>query len=79
MSISLECASFLERISVRFPSREFLSEREVAELLGLRRATLKRWRRSGCAPRYARIQRNIRYRITDLLDFFERATVETRG
>jgi excisionase family DNA binding protein len=54
-------------------SSRLLSTREAASLLGVRAATLKRWRQRTCKNgqkiRYLRLGRSIRYRETDVLNW----------
>lgn len=51
-----------------------LTEREVAELLGLSVATLRAWRHRGQGPRFLRLGRAVRYLSADL-EHFVRASV----
>jgi excisionase family DNA binding protein len=43
-----------------------LSQREVAELLGIAERSMESWRLRGGGPRYVRVGRLIRYRHTDV-------------
>jgi predicted site-specific integrase-resolvase len=49
-----------------------LDTARVAEILGVSRPTLERWRTQGVGPRFVRHGRWIRYRLRDLEDFLER-------
>ena len=55
-----------EQDALRSP---LLSEEEVAELLGLSPATLKKWRRNHRGPRYYRLGSAVRYKREDLEAF----------
>jgi len=55
-----------------------LTEREVAELLGLSVATLRAWRHRGKGPRFLRLGRSIRYLPSDVNDFVRASAVDTR-
>lgn len=54
-----------------------LTEREVAELLGLSVATLRAWRHRGRGPRFLRLGRSVRYLPSDLADFVRASAVDT--
>lgn len=56
-----------------------LTEREVAELLGLSVATLRAWRHRGKGPRFLRLGRSVRYLPSDLDDFVRSSAVDTRS
>ncbi len=56
-----------------------LTEREVAELLGLSVATLRAWRHRGKGPRFLRLGRSVRYLPSDLADFVSASAVDTRS
>ena len=55
-----------------------LTEREVADLLGLSVATLRAWRHRGQGPRFLRLGRAVRYLPADL-ETFVRASVVDGG
>ena len=46
-----------------------LSQREAASLLHLSERTLERFRVSGTGPKFVRLGRSIRYRLTDIEAF----------
>ena len=46
-----------------------LSQREAATLLHLSERTLERFRVSGAGPKFVRLGRSIRYRLTDIEAF----------
>ncbi len=54
-----------------------LTERQVAELLGLSVATLRAWRHRGKGPRFLRLGRSVRYLPSDLADFVRTSAVDT--
>ena len=56
-----------------------VTEREVAELLGLSVATLRAWRHRGKGPRFLRLGRSVRYLPADLADFFRASAVDTKA
>ncbi len=56
-----------------------LTEREVANLLGLSVATLRAWRHRGKGPRFLRLGRSVRYLPSDLADFVRASAVDTRS
>lgn len=55
-----------------------LTERQVAEQLGLSVATLRAWRHRGKGPRFVRFGRAVRYLAPDLDDFVHANVVETK-
>ena len=55
-----------------------LTEREVAERLGLSVATLRAWRHRGKGPRFLRLGRSVRYLPSDVVDFVRASAVDTR-
>jgi excisionase family DNA binding protein len=56
-----------------------LTEREVAELLGLSVATLRAWRHRGKGPRFLRLGRSVRYLPADVDEFVRASAVDTRS
>ena len=48
-----------------------LTESEVSEILRCTKAALRRWRREERGPRFIRVGRLIRYRLTDVDQFLE--------
>jgi excisionase family DNA binding protein len=60
-------------------SARALTEREVAELLGLSVATLRAWRHRGKGPRFLRLGRSVRYLPSDVDDFVRASAVDTRS
>lgn len=53
-----------------------LTEREVAERLGLSVATLRAWRHRGKGPRFLRLGRSVRYLPSDVDDFVRASAVD---
>jgi excisionase family DNA binding protein len=60
-------------------SARALTEREVAELLGLSVATLRAWRHRGKGPRFLRLGRSVRYLRCDVEDFVRASAVDTKA
>jgi excisionase family DNA binding protein len=54
-----------------------LTEREVADMLGLSVATLRAWRHRGKGPRFLRLGRSVRYLASDVADFVRASAVDT--
>jgi excisionase family DNA binding protein len=54
-----------------------LTEREVADRLGLSVATLRAWRLRRKGPRYVRFGRAVRYRVEDIDRFVEASVVDS--
>jgi predicted DNA-binding transcriptional regulator AlpA len=54
-----------------------LTERQVAEQLGLSVATLRAWRHRGKGPRFLRLGRSVRYLPADVADFVRASAVDT--
>ena len=60
-------------------SARALTEREVAELLGLSVATLRAWRHRGKGPRFLRLGRSVRYLPGDVAGFVRASAVDTQS
>ena len=62
---------------VKNPTQTLLSRKEAAKYLGCTAGTLAIWK---CTKRYhlpyVKIGRNIRYRLSDLMDFIENNTMD---
>ena len=56
-----------------------LTEREVAERLGLSVATLRAWRHRGKGPRFLRLGRSVRYLPSDVDEFVRASAVDTQS
>ena len=55
-----------------------VNEHEAAGILGLKVATLQKWRWVGTGPKFLKVGRLVRYRLSDLNDFLDGVTVEPR-
>ena len=55
------------------PATRLLNEHEAAEALGLKVATLRRWRWAGKPPRFLKIGSAVRYDPAELASFIEAA------
>jgi len=53
-----------------------LTTKEAAELLGIKPGTLEIWRVYGKSPRWMKIGKAVRYRLSDLNEFMENCTRE---
>jgi predicted DNA-binding transcriptional regulator AlpA len=56
-------------------SDKLLTEKEAALVLGVSVYTLQKWRLRRVGPRYVKLGRAIRYRMSDLLDFISGNTI----
>jgi excisionase family DNA binding protein len=56
-----------------------LTERQVAEQLGLSVATLRAWRHRGKGPRFLRLGRSVRYLPLDVDEFVRASAVDTQS
>lgn len=54
----------------------FLTSLEVAQILRVSEATVKRWRREGTGPRHVQTGGLIRYRRTDVQAWLDEHTIE---
>ena len=50
----------------------WLSRRELADRYGLPIKTLAQWASKGSGPRYARMGRHVRYRLSDIIEWEEK-------
>ncbi len=48
-----------------------LKQKEVEELLGLAPSTIEQWRLRGRGPRWVRLGRAVRYRLSDLTEYMQ--------
>lgn len=55
-----------------------VDEHEAAGILGLKVATLQKWRWEGTGPKFLKVGRLVRYRLSDLNEFLDGVTVEPR-
>jgi hypothetical protein len=58
---------------------ELLDEKEVARILHCTAAALRHWRREGRGPQFIRVERCIRYRESDLVQYIEKNTCSKDG
>ena len=72
-------ATMAERDHTADSTTRALTERKVAELLGLSVATLRVWRHRGKGPRFLRLGRAVRYLPADLADFVRASAVDTKA
>lgn len=59
--------------------KDFLSEREVSVFFSIPPATLQTDRCRGAGPRYIKDGRKILYSMADLVSYYERRIIKTRG
>jgi len=57
------------------PLETLLDTSQVARRLGVAQITLRKWRLTGCGPRFVRCGRSIRYRTADIEQWVSRRTV----
>lgn len=50
---------------------QMLNERQAARIMAVSVAALRRWRREGRGPRFARLERCVRYDLRELARFLE--------
>ena len=64
-----------------FDDIRLLSEHDAARVLGVKPATLRRWRWAGRGPGFHKIGRAVRYRLGELANFIDdaarRSTTDT--
>ena len=58
---------------------EYITERALAELWGVKRNTLQKWRSAGVGPKYVRRVGRIIYRKADLIEFERDQTYQGAG
>ena len=58
------------------PETNWLTEKEVAEMLNITSATLQNWRWRGVGIPYSRFMRSVRYRESDILKYMADSLVE---
>jgi len=64
---------FIERLERALAAAQapYLDTRQAAELTGISKLTLERWRVDGCGPPYVKLGRLVKYRRVDLYAFME--------
>jgi len=50
-------------------AQKFLTQDEVANMLGLASCTLRKWRWEGKGPKYLKLGSRVLYRESDILDY----------
>jgi predicted DNA-binding transcriptional regulator AlpA len=50
-------------------NEQFLNDKQLAEMLNMKPETLKNWRWEGKGPIFIKIGRNVRYRMSDVLNY----------
>lgn len=55
-------------------SSKLLDTTEVADMLGNKKNTIEGWRITGVGPRYIKIRRLVRYRLSDVEEWLEAQT-----
>jgi excisionase family DNA binding protein len=75
----MNAESFAAKAVERSRATTALTERQVAEQLGLSVATLRAWRHRGKGPRYLRLGRSVRYLPSDVDNFVRASAVDTRS
>ena len=65
------------QLATRSDTTRALTERQVAEWLGMSAGTLRAWRHRGKGPRFLRLGRSVRYLPSDLDDFVRASAVDT--
>ncbi len=75
----MRAESMATNVVERSRTETALTERQVAEQLGLSVATLRAWRHRGKGPRYLRLGRSVRYLPSDVDDFVRASAVDTRS
>jgi hypothetical protein len=53
-------------------AQQMLDTKSAARVLSLSHRTLEQWRWLGQGPRYFKVRRQVRYRLSDLIAFLER-------
>lgn len=56
----------------------WITDKEVAEMIGASRQTIIKWRVEGKGIPYYQIGRSIRYKLQDVLDYMEARRVEVK-
>jgi len=57
---------------------QLLNNEEAARYLGMSPDTLPRWRWAGTGPRFLKVGRKVKYRLTDLENYLDGRAVSTR-
>lgn len=52
-------------------NKEFMTTKEVADTLGIKKNTLALWRMKGFGPKYYKLGRSVRYKKADVEDWID--------
>lgn len=62
-------------MSMTLDEMKTLDEKAAAEILGVKVKTIQGWRWAKIGPKYLKIGRLVRYRISDLMAYLDKQTV----
>lgn len=60
------------------PNMQTANEEEASKILQTPKKTLQHWRYIGVGPKYIKVGRSVRYRLSDLQSFLDENTVLPR-
>lgn len=64
---------------IRGDDLTLVDNKQAADILGVNYLTLQNWRSTGKSPRYVKVGRNVRYRISELKAWLEAQTRNHTG
>ena len=64
---------------IRGDDLTLIDNKQAADILGVNYLTLQNWRSTGKSPRYVKVGRNVRYRISELKAWLEAQTRNHTG
>ena len=66
----------METTNKKSPETNWLNEKQVAEKLNVKEATLQNWRWRGVGLPYSKFMRSVRYKESDLYAYMESGRIE---
>jgi|GEM_PF-1615188 len=66
-------------IPIRGDDLTLLDNTQAADIIGVHPLTLQNWRSTGKSPRYVKVGRNVRYRLSELKAWIEAQTRNHTG
>jgi predicted site-specific integrase-resolvase len=58
---------------------EYMSTQQLADMWGVKKATVQQWRTLGTGPVYIKLGRRVIYRKTDIINYERRRTYQGTG
>ncbi len=79
--IEQQITALVDKISSikSYPMQAFVTEEVASEITGYSMPTLRKWRTYKKGPQYYKIEKSVRYKVQDLIEFMGKDRVLTSG